>query len=132
MLSISVGTQILIQVSEKTDSFNDEIRLAFIKRLQKLPTYVVMPKKPIMDEFGVVKIPTEDEKLISIYDNQIEYVLYILEWLCKSSFHQVDIQWHNKADFVYKEFEAIVEPGVHPLSSFISLADIHKILSVYE
>lgn len=36
-LQLAIGVQMLIQVSKNTKEFNEEIRLAFIKRLQHLP-----------------------------------------------------------------------------------------------
>ncbi len=36
-MTVSVGVKILMSVSNKTNEFDDEIRLAFIKRLQHLP-----------------------------------------------------------------------------------------------
>ena len=72
---IDVGVEILLQVSAKTDAFDDAIRLAFVKRLKeriKMPTPPSiggLPDKNRMVEFKL-KFP-----------KRLTYAQHILRWL---------------------------------------------------
>ncbi len=66
-LSASIGVQLLIQISDSTHIFDENIRLAFIKRIQKLPETDV----PILDRsYGY-----------SIADPEVNYLPHIFEWI---------------------------------------------------
>ena len=72
---IDVGVEILLQVSAKTDAFDDAIRLAFIKRLKERPQIPEIPSaegsrgKEGMEELSL-KFPM-----------RLTYAQYILQWL---------------------------------------------------
>ena len=74
-LQIDVGVMILLEVSKKTGAFDKEIRLAFIKRLKKLP---IMPAKPtdtkMPDGVGSARVALKSL-------NRLSYAQYILQWL---------------------------------------------------
>ena len=74
-LQIDVGVMILLEVSKKTDAFDKEIRLAFIKRLKEKPT---MPTQPTD-----VEVPNEGKmaEFALQFPKRLSYAQHILRWL---------------------------------------------------
>lgn len=84
-LQLAIGVQILRQVSIETDEFDDIIRLAFIKRLQHLPTNLRYGNgnciKSIPDRINIRQIPT------------LNYMPHIFDWLLEhAKRNQMDIE----------------------------------------
>lgn len=67
--SISIGVQLLIQVSKKTNGFDEDIRLAFIKRMQKLP-------KPMHSS-------KNSSSGYSIFQPKLNYLPHIFKWILR-------------------------------------------------
>ena len=72
-LQLAIGVQMLIQVSRNTKEFDEEIRLAFIKRLQHLPFKMKYrngtPIESNPNKINIGQIPT------------LNYMPHIFEWL---------------------------------------------------
>ncbi len=79
-LTVSIGVKILMSVSDKTDEFNDDIRLAFIKRL----------KQYISDKSG-----NPPKKM------RLTYVQWILYWLHKHPEEKMDL---DDCNFINQDF----------------------------
>lgn len=83
-LQVAIGVQILRQVSIGTRDFDEEIRLAFIKRLQHLPADMKYPDgSPVESYFDEIDIqlPT------------LNYMPHIFDWLIKhAKRNKIDIE----------------------------------------
>lgn len=111
-LSIDIGTNILIEVSERTELFNSEIRLAFIKRLQVLPSVLAKSRK------------TPDQtKPGSITDKHLSHIPHILRWIIKYPKLGKHIELPAMT-FCYDEFK---QYGAPP-NIKLSLSNIKEIL----
>lgn len=78
--SIAIGVQILTQISQNTNEFDKNIRLAFIKRLQKLPSEMLTynPMDPSQSKFF-----GSGKTTVSIFDISLNYLPHIFEWIVK-------------------------------------------------
>ena len=74
-LVIDVGVEILLQVSAKTDAFDDAIRLVFIKRLKTRLTASAPPDFSILPDGG--KMAEHAKKFFT----RSSYTQHILRWL---------------------------------------------------
>ena len=81
---IAVGVNILLQVSAKTDSFDDAIRDAFVNRLRKKPT---IPSQPV-----IRGIPEADElpEFEVKQPLRLTYAQHILWWLTSKQDNYAD------------------------------------------
>ena len=81
---IAVGVNILLQVSAKTDSFDDAIRDAFVNRLRKKPT---IPSQPVIHG-----IPEADEmpEFELKQPLRLTYAQHILWWLTSKQDNYAD------------------------------------------
>ena len=74
-LVIDVGVEILLQVSAKTDAFDDAIRLVFIKRLKTRLTASAQP------DFSILPDTTKMAKRAQKVFTRLSYAQHILRWL---------------------------------------------------
>jgi len=98
-LQVAIGVQILRQVSIGTGDFDEEIRLAFIKRLQHLPADIKYPDgsfvKSYSDEIDI-QLPT------------LNYMPHIFDWLLEhAKRNNIDIE--NESIDVPEMYFAIEE-----------------------
>jgi len=121
-LQLAIGVQMLIQVSKKTEEFDGEIRLAFIKRLQHLPN----------------KVKFDNEKRVSIYLPTLNYMPHIFRWLinhAKSNESDSDPIDVPEMDFAIDELEStkkFIVPAGHVSAKTISLHEIRAAVKEYE
>lgn len=118
-LKISVGTKILLETSKITNAFDEQIRLAFIRRLQKLPAG--MSAQP--------SVNPHDKKSLSILNNRISYTKHIFEWLVDHPELGNNINL-NDPGFIYYEIRLIMDAGADDKMQEISLKQIQKVLDM--
>lgn len=126
-LSIDVGTQLLLKLSSETNRFNDQIQLAFIKRLQYWPSKA--PKSWTDVDHPYDRDYEEERRQIFLGDSRISYAQYIWEWLTDHStkdpiklqgmsFYYSELG--NKESFTLEEIRIAIEehkkPDVSPRS----------------
>lgn len=88
---ISIGVQLLTQVSKSTDAFDADIRLAFIKRIQKLPDDML----EYTTDKRAGKTFDEKKNPIKISDPRINYLPHIFRWIVQhAKRHQ--LEWDNE------------------------------------
>ena len=123
LLSILVGTEILIKVSDQTDAFDEEIRFAFIERLQDLPDNLTAH---LSDGDLWDNNPDKIRDRISIWHPQITYTPKILQWLVDNPKEENDSIWLTHMLFYYIAFKRFHERGQE--SYEIKLSEIKRIL----
>ncbi len=110
---ISIGVQLLIQVSKSTDTFNKDIRLAFIKRIQKLPNISI---PPLNCQYHL-NMP------------ELSYLIHIFQWLVDHDNRgYIDVPAMN---FQIQEFEFThkFDQELYPHLKIIPIEKMQKVLN---